>query len=222
MSSGQRSAVRDPKPDSIRECDVASQNLSSVKLIFILLFVLVIPVAVIRAASLKISQWEHGKDAPQAGASAQPIQAQTSIPEAQKAPAIPKPPPLKIETINPTSSGTADYSLVLQECHHSGDRILCSGQITNMTDATINLLLSDSSAVDNEGHGFFIATFGGGFVFDGGGPLAGHLMPNVPTRFIVTVNDAHQNVKSLNLWLNAIRANGSRNETFTFEGVPVQ
>ena len=60
----------------------------------------------------------------------------------------------------------------------------------------------DCNAVDDEGNSIFVGPFGGGFMFPNANDrTADCLMPNVPTKFVVTVFDPHQNVKAINLSL---------------------
>jgi hypothetical protein len=128
----------------------------------------------------------------------------------------------RITPIHPQSGEPEGYSMVIEECHRSGDLIRCSGKAINTTDARGTLSLRDSVAVDDQGRSTFIGTFGGGFSFPGMGNVQ-NLMPNVPTRFEVTINDPHLSVKALNLQLS-VNSTGDfyPNSTLVFEGIPVQ
>jgi hypothetical protein len=130
--------------------------------------------------------------------------------------------PLKIDPIKPESGGDSDFNFLLDECHRSSDQIRCSGKITNLTDAPTHTYLRDSTAVDDEGNSFFVGTFGGGLTFGSGFGDNTRLMPDVPTRFEIHVNDAHRNVKTINLQINVDWTGRSRYDTLAFQGVTVQ
>lgn len=136
----------------------------------------------------------------------------------------PSPPPraYKITPTLPTSGANPDYTMQVDECHRAGDQILCSGKITNNTDAPTNTYLRDSSAVDDEGNSFFVGSFlGVGIGFPGFGTEE-RIMPNTPTKFILTVNDAHRNVKTINLQIAVDWTGGARYGSLIFQGIPVQ
>lgn len=142
---------------------------------------------------------------------------ETAIPEEPQGP--------KMDPIAPSSGADPEESLVVDECHRAGDQVRCSAKITNNTDAPRNTYLRDSSAVDDEGNSFFIGSFGGGISFAseaGFGGVNQRLMPGVPTKFYVTVNDAHRNVKKINLQISADWTGGARYATLIFNDVPVQ
>ena len=131
----------------------------------------------------------------------------------------------KVSPTLPTSGGDPDFSMVINECHRSGDQVRCLGMVTNNTDAPRSTDLHDSSAVDDEGNSFFIATFGGGISFAGDaatGGLRARLMPSVPTKFSVTISDAHRNVKAINLQISVDWLGNASIATLIFEGIPVQ
>src|SRR5712692_330746 len=98
----------------------------------------------------------------------------------------------KVTPINPSSGDPAGYSLTIKQCYRSGEKILCWGIATNKTDAPTTLDFRESHAVDDEGNSI-VNGYGSGFMFPGssisynGG--SEHLLPNVPTKFTVTIND---------------------------------
>jgi hypothetical protein len=151
----------------------------------------------------------------------------TTVPDtvpSQRTEESPSPPPraYKITPILPTSGANPDYTMQVDECHRAGDQILCSGKITNNTDAPTNTYLRDSTAVDDEGNSFFVGSFlGVGIGFPGFGTEE-RIMPNIPTKFVLTVNDAHRNVKTINLQIAVDWTGGARYGSLIFQGIPVQ
>jgi hypothetical protein len=132
-------------------------------------------------------------------------------------------------TLTPTkpSGGDPDgYAFVIQQCYRSHGKIECWGNVTNRTDAPTEFVLRYSTAVDDEGNSIFSGTFGGGFSFPGANSMYGsseRLLPSVPTKFIMTINDAHQNVRTIHLDVH-VQWEGSpgRYDELVFEGIPVQ
>jgi len=127
--------------------------------------------------------------------------------------------------IKPMSGADDDYTFIIEQCHRSGEKILCSGKATNKTDASTRLSLRDSGGVDDEGNSFGIMIFGGSFSFPGAQEIGGanqKLLPNVPTRFEIIIGDPHLNVKKVNLDLSTDWDNGNKHDHLIYEGVPVQ
>jgi hypothetical protein len=125
----------------------------------------------------------------------------------------------------PSNMTPDDYTFILKECHRIGDLIKCWGLMTNTTDAPRYTSLDDSSAVDDEGNTIFIGTFGAGFMFPGSGSFYGtqeKLLPGVPTKFMVTLDDPHRNVRTINLALRVSGGEPHRYDTLILKGVPVQ
>jgi hypothetical protein len=114
---------------------------------------------------------------------------------------------------------------VLKECHRSADLIRCWGLITNTTDAPRLTVLDDSTAVDDEGNSIAIWTIGGGFMFPGANSFYGgqeKLLPGVPTKFTINVNDPHRNVHGINFALRTSGGQPYRYDTLILKDVPVQ
>ena len=126
---------------------------------------------------------------------------------------------------SPTSGEPDGYTFVIEDCYRSGEQIKCEGKATNKTDATTPLSLYDSHAVDDEGNSIGIWTTGGQFMFPGANAIYGgreRLLPGVPTKFLVTIDDPHRNVKTINLELSTHWSEDNRSDKLVFEGVPVQ
>jgi hypothetical protein len=146
-----------------------------------------------------------------------------STPESKTEPSAPR--GYRITPITPSNGDRDDYTFVLKECHRSGDLIKCWGLITNTTDAPRETSLNDSTAVDDEGNSIFIGTFGGGFMFPGANSPYGtqqKLLPGVPTKFIVTVDDPHRNVKAINLDLKISGGQPYHYDALILKDAPVQ
>ena len=136
-------------------------------------------------------------------------------------PPPPPPPPKPVHFTAPTSGADSEFTMVMGNCERLSDRIECSGMIKNTTDAPSLVYLMDSTAVDDEGRSFFLDSFlGSNIRFDQG--TMEKLMPNVNTRFIVDVPDAHENVKAVNLQINTQWGEGERSGHVIFENIPVQ
>jgi hypothetical protein len=150
--------------------------------------------------------------------------APTSVIQQQPLPAIkppPPPPPKPVHFTAPTSGADSEFTMMMGNCERLSDRIECSGMIKNTTDAPSLVYLMDSTAVDDEGRSFFLGSFlGSNIRFDQG--TMEKLMPNVNTRFIVDVPDAHENVKAVNLQINTQWGEGERPGHVIFENIPVQ
>lgn len=134
-----------------------------------------------------------------------------------ESPAAYKPTPML-----PTSGGDDDYSFEIEECHRSGEQIVCSGKATNKTDARTKLALHNASSVDDEGN-----MANARMMFPSAGEPYGiseYLMPGVPTNFTLTISDNHQKVRSINLELDTNwEAGGSaKYDELIYKGVPVQ
>jgi hypothetical protein len=137
-------------------------------------------------------------------------------------------PPKQLYTINPTppySGENPNFTVLMDECHRGGDLILCTGKITDNTDAPTRTQLRDSTAVDDEGNAIFVGSFGGGVSFVGANSMYGNmqrLMPGVPTKFRVTIDDPHRNVRFMNLQLVFDWTSNSELDTLLFKKLPVQ
>ena len=131
----------------------------------------------------------------------------------------------RLTEMAPLGDDHPDYSMVLKQCYREGEHIKCWGLMTNTTDAPRYTVLNDSKVVDDEGNTIFVGTFGGGFTFPGSGSIYGiteKLIQGVPTKFIVTIDDPHTNVKSINLDLRVNGGSPYRYDTLIFKDVPVQ
>lgn len=146
---------------------------------------------------------------------------QKTPPRTEKPVQMPKLPSYKISTILPTEGGSNDLSLMINECHHSGDSIICTGMITNNTDAPTQTGLYGCNATDDEGNTFSLGSVVGTFYFPGvGGQF--RLMPGVPTKVMVDVPDPHRNVKAINLQLYVDWDGNPSHLSPVFKGIPVQ
>jgi hypothetical protein len=126
---------------------------------------------------------------------------------------------------NPLGGNPEDYTLTIKQCYRSGEKIKCWGMATNRTDAPTTLEFRDSHAVDDEGNSI-VNGYGSGFMFPSANTLYGgseHLLPNVPTKFTVTIDDPHQNVKRINIEVRTTwRTTESRDDHLVYKDVLVQ
>jgi hypothetical protein len=154
---------------------------------------------------------------PQAHVSSPPRNpADSQVPRAKQYAIIP---------ILPAGDDRPDYTFILKQCYRASDMIQCWGLMTNTTDAPRPTSLNDSRAIDDEGNSIFIGIFGGGFTFPGANSPFGtqqKLIPGVPTKFAVKINDAHRNVKSINLELHVSGGEPHRYDALVLKDVPVQ
>jgi len=130
----------------------------------------------------------------------------------------------KLTPTGPTSGDPHGYSFTIEQCYRSGEKIECWGKAVNKTDAPTTLGLNDSNAVDDEGNSISVGLFGGGFMFPNTNVPNGwgaHLLPDVPTKFTVTIPDPHQNVKAINLELRVQWGPGGV-DTLIYKDIPVQ
>lgn len=123
--------------------------------------------------------------------------------------------------IEPTSGQDKDVLMELAGCAHDGNTIQCTGYLTNATDAPNDVSLRDSSAVDDEGNSFDVYVFGGGLRYSQG-DADERILPTVKTKFIATIADAHQNVKSVSLRLSMSCSDPYRYVHPVFTNIPVQ
>jgi len=131
----------------------------------------------------------------------------------------------QVTPTNPSSGSHEGYGFVIEECYRQGEQIKCEGKAINRTDATTRLTFYDSHAVDDEGNGIGIWTSGAQLVFPGTDAIYGNsqrLLPDVPTKFIMTIDDPHRNVKAINLELAIHWGEDNRSDRLVFEGIPVQ
>jgi hypothetical protein len=126
-----------------------------------------------------------------------------------------------ITPMSPEGGDPPDYTFRLKQCYRASEKITCWGLITLTTDAPRHTTFYDSRAIDDEGNSIFIGTFGGGFTFEGSGEQQ-KLLPGVPAKFVITVQDPHQNVKSITLDLHVHGGDENRSDELIFKDVPVQ
>lgn len=136
-------------------------------------------------------------------------------------PSIPAPkqirPVYKITPTPPTSGTTPEYSALIDECHRESEQILCSGKMTNHTDAQINLIKAASvNAVDDEGNQIRST-----IAFSMGRNYA-TLIPGAPVAFAVTFDDPHQNAKAVTFQLWIYWRSYMIPDTLTYSRLPVQ
>jgi hypothetical protein len=117
----------------------------------------------------------------------------------------------------PVSGLGTGYTFVIDECHRSGERVLCSGKAANTTDASSRLSSYTSRAVDDEGNSIQV----NGVQFSDGNILQ-KLMPNVPVSFTIFVDDPHQNAKKLNFELHVSFEGASGFDNLVFKDIPIQ
>jgi hypothetical protein len=129
-----------------------------------------------------------------------------------------------IESVAPSSGADSDYRLLIDECHRSADRIHCSGKATNTLDVPKHLYLKDGHAVDDQGNSIEIRS--AQFQFPGGTQLnyssEENLLPNVPTKFTLVINDPDSNVLKINLQLSTYWESGGKDDELIYTGVSVQ
>lgn len=126
-------------------------------------------------------------------------------------------PSYKLTPTKPTSDWNDEYTLLIQECHRSGEQIICSGKATNKTDARTKLAFHGGNAIDNEGNSAFLDA-----QFPGSG-IDMYLLPDVPTNFKIEVKDKHQKATSLNLQLKIHwESDRSTYDTPVYKDLPIQ
>jgi hypothetical protein len=126
-----------------------------------------------------------------------------------------------ITPMSPEGGNPPDYTFLLKQCYRASEKITCWGLITLTSDAPRHTTFYDSRAIDDEGNSISIGTFGGNFTFEGSGDQQ-KLLPGVPAKFVITVPDPHQNVKSITLDLNVHGGEENRSDQLIFKDVPVQ
>ena len=126
-------------------------------------------------------------------------------------------PVYKLRSTPPASGAAPEYSVVINECHRESSQILCSGKMTNNTDASIDIMEANSTnAVDDEGNQIRSnLAFGMGHNF-------ATLIPNDPTNFSVAVADEHQNAKTINFQLFIYWRSYVQYDDLTFQGIQIQ
>jgi hypothetical protein len=111
---------------------------------------------------------------------------------------LPSAPSLKLENHLPVSGGESSYTIAIQECHRAGAIVQCTGKVTNNIDTNTVFGLHGGSAVDDQGNSLTMqANFPNPNVFFWGM----NLLPGVPAKFVIVVQEEHQSAKSLNLIL---------------------
>jgi hypothetical protein len=124
---------------------------------------------------------------------------------------------LQPATIEPEGGSPKEYAAVLQRCDRAKQKIECSGLVTNKTNSRSEVSLYDSRASDDVGNSFFISSGFGEIRFSGG---AGALLPNVPVKFVVVINETHQSAKAISLELRLSWQ--GRYDALLFKNVPIQ
>jgi hypothetical protein len=124
---------------------------------------------------------------------------------------MPRRPKYQLTLVEPKPPNSADFSLVMQECHREAETIQCAAQALNNTDAPTNMAMDMATAVDDEGNT----------------PLAGwtappRLIPGAAANVYFQIKDAHLNVKTITL---EVRFKWERNtdlNDLVFSTIPVQ
>jgi hypothetical protein len=173
-------------------------------------------------------------DQPSEGAgSRQPVTAVATGPQphtqVSTGPADPIPSAVPIEPVktrsltptNPTSDTSGlGYTLVLEQCYRAGESIRCWGLMTNTTDAAERPRLWEATAFDDEGNSVNVPY--GGLSFSNGADEQ-RILPSVPTKVFIRIDDPHVSAKTLALDLHLQwQDEGARNEHLVFKGIPVQ
>ena len=150
-----------------------------------------------------------------------PPQVETHSSPAEEPPTqVPPKPTWKITPISPSSGLPSDVSMTMQQCHHDGDTIQCSGFISISTDIATEECFTNSGATDDLGHQFNINP-----LFSGGG-RASTLIPMTKYRFEIDVADPHPAVQNINFIIpfhaNCNKLYSGRQSEIIFTNVPVQ
>jgi hypothetical protein len=140
----------------------------------------------------------------------QAVQSQAIVP-------VPRPEPprpaFKLTPTTPMRGSPAEYDISIQQCVRSADSVHCWGRVSNTTDTTLLLNFAQSQCVDDQGNAILFRPQ----------TQTDRLLPSVPTRFDITFDDPHMNVKVLNFevhtWLPQYH---ERNDMFAFKEVPLQ
>ena len=90
-----------------------------------------------------------------------------------------------------------DVQISIQQCARSGEYINCWGYVTNLSDARQRFHFGATKPVDDLGNAIPMGYFGGKGASrpNFSGEVHADLVPNVPTKYEVSVYDPHPAVK---------------------------
>jgi hypothetical protein len=150
-------------------------------------------------------------------------------PEAATEVQLPKgetpPEPVKKYVLTPVSPTTdtagLGYNISVKQCYRAGEHIECWGLMTNSTDAAERPRLWGGTAFDDEGNSVSL-DYVGCFAFSTGSDVQ-RLLPGIPAKFFIKINDPHLNAKMLALDVHLQWSDyGARDEHLMFKDIPVQ
>jgi len=127
-------------------------------------------------------------------------------------------PKYKLTPVSAVEGPQRDYTLTVQQCFRASERINCWGYVTNTTDATLGFHLSlPGTFFDDEGNTSWV---------DGTLRYPVRLIPDVPVKFELEINDSHRAVKSVSLQFGTAAGGDTfqsvHYDHLTFKNIPVQ